>query len=201
MGIITEKQQQAPRLKRTFNFLRGKGKQSAIPKKTVSFATEATVCNYSAPVGAERALYYPTLTEHEMVLEHRRNVMSNYMKGSARFKESVEKVYSGARKNHDEKELSSGEFTLDSCESDESDDISKMAASDIRGLEEFYCHVITDHRNWAVKRVVQCQHDRAARKMLAEIASTVSTRSKNFARLVALGDAEEARKVSTAQAA
>jgi hypothetical protein len=201
MGIISEKQQQVPRLKRPFSLFRGKAKQSSTPKKTVSFATEATVCNYPAPVGEERALYYPTMTEQEVVLEHRRNVMSSYMKGSARFKESVEKVYSGARKKHDEKELISGEFTLDSYENDESDDIYKMVASDIRGLEEFYCHVITDHRSWAVKRVVQCQRDRAARKILAEIASTVSTRSKNFARLVALGDAEEAKRVSTAHAA
>ena len=74
-------------------------------------------------------------------------------------------------------------------------------ASDIRGLEEMYCHIITDHRNWAVQRVIQSQREKKLRKQLPDIAATVSTRSKNFARLVALGDAEEARKVSTAHAA
>jgi len=74
-------------------------------------------------------------------------------------------------------------------------------ASDIRGLEEMYCHVITDHREWAVKRVIESQRAKNLRKQLPDIAATVSTRSKNFARLVALGDAEEAKKVSAAHAA
>ena len=73
-------------------------------------------------------------------------------------------------------------------------EIHAVSSSEIRGLEELYCNVITDHRKWAVHRVVASQRDQSLRKHLPEIAASVSVRSKNFARLVALGDAEEAQK-------
>mmetsp|Transcript_4856 Transcript_4856/g.9679 ORF Transcript_4856/g.9679 Transcript_4856/m.9679 type:complete len:140 (+) Transcript_4856:94-513(+) len=139
------------------------------------------------------------MTERQVAMEYRKQVMSVSIKGSARFKDAVERLYAGARKNYNESELSSGEFSLESVPDE--DVIYKLVASDIRGLEEMYCHVITDHREWAVKRVIQSQREKNLRKQLPDIAATVSTRSKNFARLVALGDAEEARKVSTAHAA
>ena len=166
----------------------------------MSFDLENTpVHSYEAPVGEERALYYPEMTEKEVLMEYRKSVMNGYMKGSAKFKDSVEKLYAGARKNYNEAELSSGEFSIESMPDEEF--VHKMVASEIRGLEELYCAVISDHREWAVRRVVQSQREKALRKQLPSIAATVSTRSKNFARLVALGDAEEAKKVSTAHAA
>lgn len=170
--------------------------------KSVDFADEQPVVHsYPGPSEEECALYYPELTERQMLMEYRKQIMSGYMKGSAKFKDSVERLYAGARKNYDEAELSSGEFTLNSMNDTDDDYIGKVVASDIRGLEEMYCCAITDHRQWGIQRVLESQRDRTLRKRLPDIAATVSTRSKNFARLVALGDAEEARKVSTAHAA
>ena len=189
---------------RSFRLFRGKDKSkdklNTKPKKTVNFDLEHTaVHSYPAPEGDERSLYYPELTEREVLMEFRREIMSGYMRGSANFKESVEKLYAGARKNYNEAELSSGEFSIESLPDEEF--VHKMVASSIRGLEELYCAVIADHREWAVRRVVQSQREHKLRKQLPSIAATVSTRSKNFARLVALGDAEEAKKISTAHAA
>eukprot|EP00977_Amphora_coffeiformis_P023060 scaffold12153_cov167-Amphora_coffeaeformis.AAC.5 len=170
--------------------------------KSVSFVdARPTVYSYSAPNQEEYKLYYPDMTEKQMLLEYRKQVMNGYRKGSARFKDSVEKLYAGARKNYNEAELSSGEFTLDSLQDKGDNHVGKVSASDIRGLEEIYCSAIADHRGWAIRQVIASQRDKALRKRLPDIAATVSTRSKNFARLVALGDAEEARKVSTAHAA
>ena len=186
--------------RRSFRLFRGKDKSSQKAKKTVSFDLEETPVHvYPAPEGDERDVYYPQLTEKEVLMEFRKNVMSGYMKGSANFKDSVEKLYAGARKNYNESELSSGEFSIESVPDEEF--VHKVVASEIRGLEELYCSVISDHRGWAVKRVVQSQREKKLRKQLPSIAATVSTRSKNFARLVALGDAEEAKKISTAHAA
>ena len=186
--------------RRSFRLFRDKDKSSQKAKKTVSFDLEETPVHvYPAPEGDERDVYYPQLTEKEVLMEFRKNVMSGYMKGSANFKDSVEKLYAGARKNYNESELSSGEFSIESVPDEEF--VHKVVASEIRGLEELYCSVISDHRGWAVKRVVQSQREKKLRKQLPSIAATVSTRSKNFARLVALGDAEEAKKISTAHAA
>lgn len=174
------------------------------PKKTVSFDFENTIVYpYEPPQGEEAKLYYPDMTERETLMEYRRTVMSGYMRGSATFKKSVEKLYAGARNNYDSSELSSGEFSIESVPDEEF--VHKMAASEIRGLEELYCAIISDHRHWAVKRVVQSQREKKNRKQLSSIAANVSTRSKNFARLVALGDAQEVKRftknVSVAHAA
>ena len=179
------------------------GKNKAQSRKlSVSFALDTIeVHSYDAPEGPEeRARYYPDKSEAEVLKDFRRSIMTGYQKGSASFKSSVEKVYSGARRNYDAQELSSGEFNLSSAHDEEY--IHLVVAADVlRGLEELYCGTIHDHRQWAIRRVVECQRERSLRKQLPSIAATVSTRSKNFARLVALGDAEEARRVSTAHAA
>lgn len=169
-------------------------------KKSVSFDLDNTIlCSYPAPEGEERDLCYSSMTEKEMLDQYRKQVMCGYVRGSATFKDSVEKLYVGARKNYDETELSSGEFSLSSTRDD--GNVCTVVASETRGLEELYCQSIADHRHWAVRQVVLSQRERSLRKQLPNIAATVSTRSKNFARLVALGDAEEAKKVSTAHAA
>lgn len=186
-----------------FRLFKGKQQQQQLSKskKSVNFDLDNIVlCSYPAPEGEERDQYYPDSSEQEMLGESIKQVMSGYIKGSASFKDSVERLYAGARKNYNETELSSGEFSLASTEDDE-EVICKMVASEIRGMEELYCHSIADHRVWAIRRVVASQREKRLRKQLPDIAATVSTRSKNFARLVALGDAEEAKKVSTAHAA
>lgn len=161
------------------------------PKKSVRYDFENTRFHAYEGVQAEDwALYYPDLTELQVRQEFRKQIMHGYLKGSAAFKESVEKLYNSAHKNYDEAELSSNEFSLEMA----NDDIQVYAVvkTEIRGLEEFYCSVITDHRTWAVKKVVSAQRDKALRKKVPDIAKQVAVRSKNFARLVALGDAEEA---------
>ena len=164
------------------------------PKKSVRFDFENTRFHaYQGVQAEERAFYYPDLTELQVRQEFRKQIMHDYLKGSAAFKESVEKLYSSAHKNYDEAELSSNEFSLEMATDDAQ--VYAVVKTEIRGLEEFYCAVITDHRTWAVKRVVAAQRDKALRKKVPDIAKQVSVRSKNFARLVALGDAEEAMDI------
>eukprot|EP00977_Amphora_coffeiformis_P003239 scaffold600_cov189-Amphora_coffeaeformis.AAC.4 len=76
-----------------------------------------------------------------------------------------------------------------------------LVASKIIGLEELYTSVICEHCGWATQGILQSQHDRALRNKVSSIVAMVSTQSKNFARLVALGDVEEAKKVSTTHGA
>eukprot|EP00977_Amphora_coffeiformis_P020044 scaffold7808_cov184-Amphora_coffeaeformis.AAC.23 len=198
MGVSVEKKS-GLRLGRLF---RGIAKQSSSSNssngKSVSFHREETV--YSDPSLCwsyeERSAMYPELDEKQTLQEFRRQIMTGYLKGSAGFKDSVEKLYAGARKNYDEEQLSSAEFSLEFSNQDRDDQqVYNMVASEIRGLEEMYCSVITDHRSWAITKVVESQREKTLRKKLHSVAATVSTRSKNFARLVALGDAEEAKKV------
>ena len=128
-----------------------------------------------------------------MLLQQRKQLnCGKCLTGSAQFKSCVETIYKGARANYDQAALSSGEFSLASARDDQ--DIQVIVASEIRGLEELFCHVITDHRRWAVKRIIASQRDKTLRKQLPEVASSLSVRSKNFARLVALGDEQEAQK-------
>lgn len=188
------------RSSKIFNPLRlfGRGKtqdrQSSKNKKAVHFDLDNTsFCSYPGPDPEERDLVYPNITEEDTLQEFRNRVRNGYTKGSAKFKDAVEKLYTGARKNYSEAELSSGEFSLASAQDDEH--VYKVVASEIRGLEELYCSVIVEHREWAVRRIVDSQRDQSLRRQLPEIAATVSTRSKNFARLLALGDAEEASEV------
>ena len=161
--------------------------------KSVSFAKEdPLVCTYPAPEEHERALIYPDQTERQMLQEQRKQLWKGgCLSGSAKFKSSVEKIYKGARKNYEGTDLSSGEFSLASARDDE--EINIIVSSDMRGLEPLFCSVFKERSQWAVKRVVQSQHDKSLRKQLPEIAAAVSMRSKNFARLVALGDAEQAQ--------
>jgi hypothetical protein len=180
----------------------GKNKIPKRDKKVVSFAEDLVVLHaYDGPLDAEeRSRYYPDKTEAEVLKEFRRSIMCSYHKGSAQFKSSIEKVYNGARKNYDTRDLSSEEFNLKSAPDE--DDIHLVVEADVlRGLEELYCGTITNHRRTVVRRVVESQRERSLRKQLPNIAAACSTRSKNFARLVALGDAEEAKRVSTAHAA
>ena len=143
----------------SLRLFRGQTQSSLKPKKTVSFDFENNmVYAYEPPQGEEAKLYYPDMTERETLMEYRRSIMSGYMRGSAMFKNSVEKLYAGARHNYDTSELSSGEFSIESVPDEEF--VHKMAASEIRGLEELYCAVIADHRHWAVKRVVQSQREK-----------------------------------------
>ena len=48
-------------------------------------------------------------------------------------------------------------------------------------LLDMYCNVISEHRKWAVRRVLPSQRDKSLRKQLPDIAESVSMRSKNFA--------------------
>ena len=195
MGISVEKKS-GLRLGRLF---RGSNKQSSNKSssnnKSVSFHVEETVYSDTRLAWSEedRSAMYPDLNEKQTLQEFRRQIMTGYLKGSAGFKDAVEKLYAGARKNYDEEQLSSAEFSLEFSNQDDQQ-VYYMVASEIRGLEEMYCSVISDHRTWAIKKVVDSQREKALRKKLPRIAATVSTRSKNFARLVALGDAEEAKK-------
>ena len=142
---------------------------------------EITVATYAAPTEEERGLIYPDKTERQLLLEQRKELMSGKcLTGSARFKDSVEKIYKGACKNYDQTALSSGEFTLASA-FDDQEDILLVVASEIRGLEDMYCDVISEHRKWAVRRVLPSQRDKSLRKQLPDIAESVSMRSKNFA--------------------
>ena len=99
-------------------------------------------------------------------------------------------VSRGAHKNYHESELSSSEFSLVPAAEDK--EIVAMAASETRGFEEIYCSAIVNHRQLAVPKVVEGQRDKKLRSKLSYAAAAVSTRSKNFARLVAVGDAEAA---------
>lgn len=127
--------------------------------------------------------------------------MCGYMRGSASFKDSVEQVYTGARRIFTQAEMSSGEFSLQSTSQDDDVFVRRLVASEVRGLGELYCSTICDHRGWAIESVLHSQNDKGFRKELPSIPATVSKRSKNVARLVALGDAEDAKKVSIAHAA
>lgn len=164
------------------------------PKKSVGFDFDQTCLHsYPAPQGEERTLYYPDLTEQETLRELRKQIMHRYVRGSASFKESVEKMYSRSRTDYDDVELSSNEFSLESANADKH--VYDVSDSDFRGLEHIYCSVIKDHCKWAVERIVASQRDKTLRKKLPSLAAMVSVRSKNYARLVALGDAEVANDI------
>ena len=199
MGLSIEK---PSRLRKVLRLLKGGvsgGTKSPAKTTRVNFDLEnIQICSYPAPEGPELALIYPSMTEKDTKHLLRKDIMCGYVKGSAAFKDLVEKVYSGAHKNYDEEELSSSDFSLAPATDDKL--VIAMAASEIRGLEEIYCGAISDHRQWAVRRVVRSQRDKNLRKRLPDIAAGVSIRSKNFARLIALGDAEEAAKAANSVA-
>ena len=191
-----------PITKKALRLFRGSRGSKSLPQdgntktvKTVRFQLETVdVCSYTADHEQRVQFMYPEETERQILMRLRKQRMTNCMPGSADFKAAIEAVYAGARAKYDEGALSSGEFNLVSVH-DDKERIRAMAASEIRGLEELYCSVIREHRTWAIRRVVKSQHDKTLRKKLAAIAGSASLRSKNFARLVGLGDAEEAQSV------
>ena len=109
MGVSAE---QSPRRRHgvghVFRKLTGGGKKNPpVAKKLVHFDTVATEVSYPGPEEQDRALYYPDKTEKQTLMEFRKQIMTEYVKGSAHFKYCVEELYTAARKDYTEQDLSS----------------------------------------------------------------------------------------------